>query len=463
MIDLKQFTAAMATIEEEKGISRDIMIETIESAVATAYKKDYGEKGQIVRSKLDPATGGFEVYQEKIVVDESMLRPEVEEGEEEPEPEPESENEDAVRKVRFNPERHLMVEDAKKIKPDAKPEDVIKFPLEYKDDFGRIAVQTAKQVIMQKIREAERNAVYDEFSNKVDTIISGVVQRIENGYVFFDIGKTTGVMSQKDTIPGENYKTGTRMRLYLVDVDSGSRGTQVFVSRSHPKILSKLFELEVPEIGSGSLEIKALAREAGSRSKIAVFSNEEGVDPIGSCVGQRGTRVAAVIHELGGEKIDIIEWSEDIEEFITNALSPARVISVDMEDERAKVVVASDQLSLAIGRDGQNVRLAAKLTGWRIDVVSKETGKVEDSSNPENEEEDMEGVDLGDENVEEKQEDGVEDKKEKQEDKSEDSEEKKEDKEKDIEEGQEDEKDKEPEKKEKETKDKKIKGSKDKK
>ena len=391
MIDLKQFFSAMVAIEEEKGISHEVMVDTIESAIATAYKKDYGERGQIIRAVMDQDTGSFKLFQDKIVVDESIIKtPEEieeeriaqekaeEEGVELPEPDSEE-----PRKVRFNPERHIMIEDAKKEKKGVKVEDVISYPLEYKDDFGRIAVQTAKQVILQKIREAERGVVYDEFNDKIDTIISGTVQRVERGYVHFDIGKTTGIMPPKDTIPGEYYRVGMRLRLYLVEVDKGSTGIQIFVSRSHPKMLARLFELEVPEIGSGVLEIKALAREAGSRSKIAVYSNEEGVDPIGSCVGQRGTRVAAVIQELGGEKIDIIEWSDNPEDFIGSALSPARVLSVDLDDERARVVVADDQLSLAIGRDGQNVRLAAKLTGWKIDVVSKESGQVETSSEQE--------------------------------------------------------------------------------
>ena len=388
MIDLKQFFSAMATIEEEKGIPHEVMVDTIETAIATAYKKDYGEKGQIIRAVMDQDTGSFKLFQDKIVVDESVIktpeeieaeRLEQEKAEEEgrilPEPDP-----DEPRKVRFNPERHLMIEDAKKEKKGVKVEDVISYPLEYKDDFGRIAVQTAKQVILQKIREAERSVVYDEFNDKIDTIISGTVQRVERGYVYFDIGKATGIMAPKDAIPGEYYRVGMRLRLYLIEVDRGSMGIQILVSRSHPKMLARLFELEVPEIGSGALEIKALAREAGSRSKIAVYSNEEGVDPIGSCVGQRGTRVAAVIQELGGEKIDIIEWSDNPEEFIGSALSPARVLSVDLEEDRASVVVADDQLSLAIGRDGQNVRLAAKLTGWKIDVVSKESGQIETSS-----------------------------------------------------------------------------------
>lgn len=389
MIDLKNFLSAMAQIEEEKGISRDKIIETIELALAAAYKKDYGERGQIVRAKMDPESGSFKLWQEKLVVDESMLKTEEEIEQEEDEGRPEEDEdqgEDGTpKKVRFNEERHIMVEDAQKIKKGAKAGDILTFDLEYKDDFGRIAAQTAKQVIIQKIREAEREAVFGEYENKADSIISGIVQRVEGGYIFFDIGKTTGIMMPQDRIPGEHYRIGARMRLYLVAVDQGARGPQIVVSRSHPSMLVKLFELEVPEIGAGSVEIKALAREAGSRSKIAVTSHEDGVDPIGSCVGQRGTRVAAVIQELGGEKIDIIEWREDPSEFIANALSPASVQNVEILEDSARVTVAADQLSLAIGRDGQNVRLAAKLTGHKIDIVSKETGEVEEVSADESE------------------------------------------------------------------------------
>jgi N utilization substance protein A len=386
MIDLKTFLSAMSQIEEEKGISREKIIETIELALAAAYKKDYGERGQIVRAKMDTESGSFKLWQEKLVVDESMLKSEdeiakeQEDGEVRVEEEEEEGEDGAPKKVRFNEERHIMVEDAQAIKKGAKAGDILTFDLEYKDEFGRIAAQTAKQVIIQKIREAEREAVFGEYENKADSIISGIVQRVEGGYIFFDIGKTTGIMMPQDRIPGEHYRIGARMRLYLVAVDQGARGPQIVVSRSHPQMLVKLFELEVPEIGAGSVEIKALAREAGSRSKIAVTSHEEGVDPIGSCVGQRGTRVAAVIQELGGEKIDIIEWREDPAEFVGNALSPASVQNVELEEDRARVTVASDQLSLAIGRDGQNVRLAAKLTGYKIDIVSKETGEVEETS-----------------------------------------------------------------------------------
>lgn len=409
MIDLKNFVAAMASIEEEKGISREAMIETIETALATAYKKEYGERGQVIKARMDIDTGSFVLWQEKTVVDDSMLKSEedIEEGESRTEQELEEKQEDdredqdedteneEPAKVWFNEERHIMVDEAQKQNKKLQPGDILKIDLDYKDEFGRIAVQTAKQVVIQKIREAERNAVYNEFMEKVDTIISGIVQRVERGYIFFDIGKSTGVMAPKDRIPSEHYRVGVRMRLYLVAVDKGARGPQIIVSRSHPKMLEKLFEVEVPEIGAGSLEIKALAREAGSRSKIAVVSKEPGVDPIGSCVGQGGTRVSAVIQELGGEKIDIIGWSENVDDFIASALSPARVLDVEIQDERAQVVVAEDQLSLAIGRDGQNVRLAAKLTGWKIDIVSKETGKIEESSeetNEDTEEQEDDGV-----------------------------------------------------------------------
>lgn len=390
MIDLKNFASAIAQIEEEKGISREIILETVEMALAAAYKKDYGQRGQIVKAKLDPETGSFEIWQEKLVVNESMIKSE-EELEEEArlrdagkfppaKHNGEDEDSDELKKVRFNEEKHLMIEEAKEHNAKAKPGDVLRFDLEVHEDFGRIAAQTAKQVIIQRIREAERDAVYEEYTEKVDSIISGIVQRVEGSVIFFDLGKATGIMLAKDRMPREHYRVGQRMRLYLSSIEHGSKGPQIFISRAHPKILSRLFELEVPEISAGTVEIKALAREAGSRSKIAVFSTEDGIDPIGSCVGQRGTRVTAVIQELGGEKMDIIEWKEDAEEFVANSLSPAKVLDVKIDKGRAEAVVAEDQLSLAIGKDGQNVRLAAKLTGWKIDIVSRETGEVRESS-----------------------------------------------------------------------------------
>lgn len=391
MIDLKNFLSAIAQIEEEKGIGHKIIIETIEMALAAAYKKDYGERGQIIKAKLDEKTGSFRLWQEKIVVDESMIKTEEEIEEEHEkgitEEATDAQNDEIPKRVRFNEARHLMVKDARKTDKKVKPGDVLTFKIKTPEDFGRIAAQTAKQVIIQRIREAERDAIFAEYEERIDQIISGIVQRIEGNYIFFDIGKTTGVMLPRDRMPNEHYRIGQRMRLYLLSIEQGPKGPQVYVSRSHPKMLSRLFELEVPEIGAGSVVIKAVAREAGFRSKIAVMSTEDGIDPIGSCVGQRGTRVAAVIQELSGEKIDIIEWREDPEEFIAASLSPAKVLDVKVANARAKVTVAQDQLSLAIGKDGQNVRLAAHLTGFKIDIISRDTGKMESSSVKEDKEE----------------------------------------------------------------------------
>lgn len=397
MIDLKNFLSAISQIEEEKGIAREVIIETVEMALAAAYKKDYGERGQIVRAKLDPASGKFQLWQVKIVVDESMIKSEEELAEElrlreagelpEEEEQQDETNLEIPKKVRFNEARHIWLEDAKKINKDAKPSDELTFDLEIHEDFGRIAAQTAKQVIIQRMREAERTAIYSEYENKIDSIVSGIVQRIEGSYVFFDLGKTTAVMAPTDRMPNEHYRIGSRMRLYLSAIEHGPKGPQVYVSRSHPKMLARLFELEVPEISAGTVVVKAIAREPGSRSKIAVASTEAGIDPIGSCVGQRGTRVSAVIQELGGEKIDIIEFKEDPEEFVGAALSPAKVIDVKLEKNAARVIVLPDQLSLAIGKDGQNVRLAAKLTGFKIDILSKQIKESETAAEPAEEKE----------------------------------------------------------------------------
>ena len=291
--DLKNFASAIAQIEEEKGISREIILETVEVALAAAYKKDYGQRGQIIKAKLDPKTGSFEIWQEKIVVDESMIKSE-EELEEEArlrdagelpfaKDNEEDKNLDEFKKVRFNEEKHLMVEEAREYDTKAKPGDVLRFDLKVHEDFGRIAAQTAKQVIIQRIREAERDAVYEEYNEKIDSIVSGIVQRVEGSIIFFDLGKATGIMLAKDRILREHYRVGQRMRLYLTSIEHGPKGPQIFVSRAHPKILSRLFELEVPEIGAGTVEIKAVAREAGSRSKIAVFSTEDGKIGRASC------------------------------------------------------------------------------------------------------------------------------------------------------------------------------------
>ena len=387
-MDLKSFASAIQQIADEKGIPREKIFETIEMALAAAYKRDYGKRGQIIRAKLDPDTGKVAMTQVKIVVDETMIKPEEEEGEEPiPEPPPtgrrhqfeqEDEEVSAEKKVRFNPEKHLMVEDAKKIKPDVEPGEELTFPMPYDEvaGYGRIAAQNAKQVILQRIREAEREAVFDEYKDKEGEIVSGLVQRMEGRNIYIDIGRSAGVLPPEEQIPGEHYRIGERVKVLIALVEKNPRGPGVFLSRANPRLLRKLFELEVPEIASGAVEIKAVAREPGSRSKIAATSHEGGVDPVGSLVGQKGVRVSTVIQELGGEKIDIISWSDDPKELIANSLSPAKVVSVELDERRreARVTVPDDQLSLAIGKRGQNVRLAAKLTGWKIDVRAPVTG-----------------------------------------------------------------------------------------
>ncbi len=373
-MDLKQFASALNQISEEKGISPEKVIETIEMALAAAYKKEYGEKGQIVRAKFDPKTGDVLFSQIKIVVDESMLKPEepsVAEAMEDKEEVAPSEDEGGDKKIKFNSERHIMIDEAKKIKKDIIVGDELEFPLEAHEDFGRIAAQTAKQVIIQRIREAEREAIWNEYKDKESELVSGIIQRVELRNIFIDLGKTLAILPREEQVLGERYNIGARMKFFILSVSSDPKGPGIVLSRSHPKMISRLFELEVPEIGAGTVEIKAIAREAGSRTKIAVSSNEEGIDPVGSCVGQKGTRVTAVISEIGSEKIDIIEWSQDQEVFVANAMSPAKVTKIEITPNRhlAKVYVPEDQISLAIGKAGQNVRLAAKLTGWKIDVV----------------------------------------------------------------------------------------------
>jgi len=382
--------SALEQLEEERGISKDKIIDAIEAALAAAYKKDYGKKGQIVRGKLDMNTGKTEFVQVKIVVDDSMVRQPVE-GEEEEDDAPikpfisapetivgaEGEGEIDTR-VRFNTEHHIMIEDARLIKKDAELGEELVFTLEQKDDYGRIAAQTAKQVIIQKIREAEKSSVLDEFAQRGEEIVTGTVQRIERGNIFVDLGRATGLLGYEDQIPGERYRMGERIRSYLYSVEESPRGINLRLSRAHPNFVRALFALEAPEVAGNIVELKEIAREAGSRTKIAVHSNDDHVDPVGSCVGQRGVRVATVISELGGEKIDVIEWSPDIEKFIADALSPAKVRSVILnnEERQATIEVLPDQLSLAIGRGGQNVRLAAKLTGFRIDIKSTEGEEI---------------------------------------------------------------------------------------
>lgn len=373
MFDLKVMNSVLGELEEERGIPRAKVIEAIEAALATAYKKEYAKKGQIIRARLDMDTGTPEFVQVKEVVDETSVRF-VEEGEEEvpKDPELDAEGNPLPEPPRFNPEQHILLADAKLIKRDAEVGAELVFPLEIKGDYGRIAAQTAKQVIIQKIREAEKVSVVAEFGKRQGEIVSGTVQRMERGNIYIDLGRATGILPYEEQIPGERYRQGERIRALLYQVEESPRGIYLRLSRAHPNFLAKLFEMEAPEAAHGTVIFKAIAREAGSRSKVAVASTDTHVDPVGSLVGQRGVRVSTVTSELGGEKIDIVEWSEDTKRFIEEALSPARIAEVTLDETEHKAIirVAEDQQSLAIGRGGQNVRLAAKLTGWRIDIQS---------------------------------------------------------------------------------------------
>ncbi|NVN97177.1 transcription termination/antitermination protein NusA, partial [Candidatus Nomurabacteria bacterium] len=277
-------------------------------------------------------------------------------------------------RVRFNEEHHILLEDAKKIKRNVELKEELIFPLENQEDYGRIAAQTAKQVIIQKIREAERSVIVDEYGSKEGEIINGIVQKVERGVVYIDFNRATGIILPDEQIPGEYYRQGERIKAYLYSVEETPRGVNLKLSRTHPQLIEGLFKMEAPEIASGTVEIKSIAREAGARSKIAVYSNDEHVDPVGSCVGQKGVRVTTVMSELNGEKIDIIPWSPDPATYISSAISPATVLKIDVveQEHKAMIEVAIDQLSLAIGKGGQNVRLAAKLTGWRIDIKGME-------------------------------------------------------------------------------------------
>ncbi|MDP2705151.1 MAG: transcription termination factor NusA [Patescibacteria group bacterium] len=373
--DLKVIHSVFQQLEGERGIPKEKVIEAIEMALATAYRKEYGKKGQIVRASFNAENGETNFYQVKIVVDPSQVIMD----EEAAVTETSIEGKEGEVKEVFNSEKHIFLNDAKKIKKDAELGEEIIFPLEAKEDFGRIASQTAKQIIIQKIREAEKVSVLGEFGEREEEIVSGTVQRVERGNIFVDMGRATGFLPYEEQIRGEHYRPGERIRAYLYKVEETPKGVFLRLSRSHPKFLEKLFEVETPEIGAGVVEIKAIAREAGSRTKVAVYSKDEHVDPVGSMVGQRGVRVSTVMSELGGEKIDIIEWSEDPKQFIEDALSPAKVLSVAIIDEnerKVRVEVSEDQQSLAIGKGGQNVRLAAKLTGWKIDIQSPQGESV---------------------------------------------------------------------------------------
>lgn len=337
----REFIKAVEDLEKEKSISKDLLIEAIESALVSAYKKNYGTS-QNVRVNIDKDTGDIDVFMRKDVVEEV-----------------------------YDPFVEVDIQEAQEIDPAYEVGDILEYQVTPRD-FGRIAAQTAKQVVVQRIREAERGMIYDDYINRQGEIVTGVISRISNDTIFINMGRAEGILAATEQVKGEVYEMNGRLKVYIMDVKKTTKGPQVYLSRSHPGLVKRLFELEVPEIQDGVVEIKSISREAGSRTKMAVYTEDENVDPVGACVGNRGTRVQAVVDELFGEKIDIITWSEDPAKLISSALSPAKVeqVLVSEEEKSATVVVPDYQLSLAIGKEGQNVRLAAKLCGWKIDIKS---------------------------------------------------------------------------------------------
>lgn len=333
---------ALILLEKEKGISRDILIEAIEAALVSAYRRNFNQ-AQNVRIDLNLENGSMRVFARKDVVEEV-----------------------------FDPRLEISLEEAQKINPHYQLEDVVELEVTPKE-FGRIAAQTAKQVVTQRVREAERGIIYSEFIDREEDIMTGIVQRQDSKFIYVGLGKIEAILPANEQMPNEQYKPHDRIKVYITKVEKTTKGPQVFVSRTHPGLLKRLFEIEVPEIYDGTVEIKSVAREAGDRSKISVHSDQADVDPVGSCVGPKGTRVQAVVNELKGEKIDIVKWSDDPVVFVANALSPSKVLDVlvNEEDKATTVIVPDYQLSLAIGKRGQNARLAAKLTGWKIDIKSE--------------------------------------------------------------------------------------------
>ncbi|MBU1164813.1 transcription termination factor NusA [Patescibacteria group bacterium] len=392
-----QVLEAIKQICDEKGIAVDSVFETIEAALAAAYRKDYGNKMQNIKVEFDRKSTDFKVFDEKEVVEdqpEEVLEEIEKEEKTEKDKKDNTVNKDSgedsegvEEKTKFNPKTQIQISDSKELKKGAKIGDIIKTELKVPGDFGRMAAQTAKQVITQKIREAERDTLYTEYKQKEGEIIMATVQRREGRVVLIDLGRLTAIMPSEEQIDRERYNPGDHVKVYILSVTQTTKGPEIIVSRSHPNIVSKLFELEIPEIAAGTVEIKGISRESGARSKVAVFTDQESIDPIGSCIGQRGARVHTIISELKGEKIDIILYDEDPTVFIKNALSPAKILEIKTNEKtkEALATVAEDQLSLAIGKAGQNVRLAAKLTGWKIDIVSDKGEKVTAESDIKNE------------------------------------------------------------------------------
>ncbi len=376
-----EISKAIQFICTEKGLPYETVLEALESALGAAYRKDFGNRQQNIKIKFDPETGDMQAWDEKEVTedisDEDLEKAQAELAARREQAEIEDRiltEEETNDLVRFNPKMHIMLTPAKEYKPDAAIGDIIKITLTIPSDFGRMAAQTAKQVIIQKLREAERNTVFEDFKSQENAIVQGTVQRRDrNGAVIIDLGKIVGVIPVEEQVMREQYRPGTRLRVYVISVSSGIRGPEIILSRSNKKMVETVFRQEIPEIAEGLVEIKGIARDPGNRSKVAVATSDEGIDPIGSCIGQRGSRITTIIDELGGEKIDIIQYSTNTADYIKHALSPAKVSNVTLDDATKEAVahVQGDQFSLAIGRGGQNVRLAAELTGWKIKVVQE--------------------------------------------------------------------------------------------
>ncbi len=378
---MSEITKAMEVICAEKGLSYESVLDSIQAALAAAYRKDFGNRQQNIRVEFDPEMGNIKAWDVKEIV-EDIAEEKLEKDQEEMNARREKafaegrelSEEEMEDLVRFNPKTQMMITPAKEFKKNVKIGDTLEIPLEVPGEFGRMAAQTAKQVIIQRLREAERGNVYEELKGQEGEIITGTVQRRDkNGIVIVDLGKVTGIVPQNEQIYRENYRPGVRMRFCILSVEMGTRGLEIILSRATPKMVEAIFAQEIPEINAGTVEIKGIARDPGNRSKVAVFTEDESIDPIGSCIGQRGSRINTIIEELGGEKIDIIQFSADAQNYIKQSLSPAKIDSVELneEEQEAIVNVPEDQFSLAIGRGGQNVRLAAELTGWKIKVMQQ--------------------------------------------------------------------------------------------
>lgn len=387
---MSEISKSIQLICDEKGLNAEIVMEAVESALAAAYRKDFGNRQQNIKVKFDPETGDMEAWDvkevvedidaEKLEADQKELSARREKAREEARELTEEETADLAQ---FNPKSQIMLTPAKEVNKKIKVGEILEIPLEVPGDFGRMAAQTAKQVIIQKLREAERNTVFEDFKKQESKIVQGTIQkRDRTGTVIVDLGKIIGLLHPEEQIQREQYRPGTRFKFYISSVQMGVRGPEIILSRASKEMVREIFTQEIPEIADGSVVIKDIARDPGNRSKVSVFTEDENIDPIGSCIGQRGSRITTIIEELGGEKIDVIQYSKNLEEYIKQALSPAKITSVQLDEENkeATVTVPADQFSLAIGRGGQNVRLAADLTDWTIKVLQEGGEEVEVSS-----------------------------------------------------------------------------------